>query len=90
MAGFIRVAIDVPGLVAAIVAYLNDPRPDRNVHHADLLSDEVERQVGLTQDVLEALLLEGASEATDVAPLVAFLANFGGEPAPAPTVSTIT
>lgn len=80
MAGFVRVSVDVPGLVAAIVAYLNDPRADRNAHHPDLLSDDLEQSIGLTQDLLECLVLDGVSDPADVAPLVAYLAAYGSGP----------
>ena len=80
MAGLVRVSVDVPGLVSAIVAYVNDPRPDRNAHHPDLLSDDMEQSIGLTQDLLECLVLDGVTEADDVAPLVAFLATYGAGP----------
>jgi len=80
MAGFVRVSVDVPGLVSAVVAYLNDPRAERNLHHPDLLSDEMEQSIGLTQDLLECLVLDGVTDADDVAPLVAFLAMHGAGP----------
>ena len=80
MAGFVRVSVDVPGLVSAIVAYLNDPRPDRNAHHPSLLSEEVEQAFGLTQDLLECLVLDGVTDAAVVTPLVAFLATYGASP----------
>ena len=80
MAGFVRVSVDVPGLVTAIVAYLNDPRADRNAHHPDLLSDEMEQTIGLTQDLLECLVLDGVTDPADVAPLVTFLATYGAGP----------
>jgi hypothetical protein len=80
MAGFVRVSVDVPGLVTAIVAYLNDPRADRNAHHPELLSDEMEQAMGLTQDLLECLVLDGVTDIDDVAPLVAFLATHGAGP----------
>jgi hypothetical protein len=80
MAGFIRISVDVPGLVTAIVAYLNDPRPDRNAHWPHLLSDDIEQALGLTQDLLECLVLDGVSNAADIEPLVAYLAAYGAGP----------
>lgn len=88
MAGFVRVSIDVSGLVAAILAYLNDPRPDRNAHHPSLLSDDLEQSLGLTQDLLETLVLDGVSEEADVAPLVAYLATYGSSPGTAASSAT--
>lgn len=80
MAGFVRISVDVSGLVAAIVGYLNDPRPDRNAHHPHLLSDDIEQALGLTQDLLECLVLDGVSHADDVEPLVAHLVAYGAGP----------
>lgn len=68
MSGLIRIQVDTPALVDAILAYVNDPRADRNAFHNELLSDELEHQLGLTQDVLEALLLDGASTREHVEP----------------------
>ncbi|MSQ43405.1 MAG: hypothetical protein EXR45_04255 [Chloroflexi bacterium] len=77
MSGLVRIQVDTPALVDAILAYVNDPRADRNAFHTDLLSDELEHQLGLTQDILEALLLDGASNREDVEPLVGYLVAYG-------------
>ena len=77
MIGLIRIQVDTPALVDAILAYVNDPRADRNAFHNELLSDELEHQLGLTQDVLEALLLDGASTREHVEPLVNYLVAYG-------------
>jgi hypothetical protein len=80
MPGFVRISVDVAGLVSAVVDYLNDPRANRNIYHPDLLTDEIEQSIGLTQDLLECLILDGVTDAEDVAPLVAFLAMHGAGP----------
>ncbi len=77
MSGLVRIQVDTPGLLDAILAYVNDPRADRNAFHTDLLSDDLEHQLGLTQDILEALLLDGASTREDVEPLVGYLVTYG-------------
>ena len=77
MSGLIRIQVDTPALVDAILAYVNDPRADRNAFHNELLSDELEHQLGLTQDVLEALLIDGASTREHVEPLVNYLVTYG-------------
>jgi hypothetical protein len=77
MAGFVRISVDVPGLVSAVVAYLNDPRSDRNAYHPNLISDDMEQAIGLTQDLLECLVLDGVTDPSDVEPLVTYLVAYG-------------
>lgn len=90
MSAFVRVQVNVGLLTNAIVGFLNDPHPDRINRHPELFDDDLEHNLGLTQDLLETLLLEGATTEADIAPLVHHLARFGadGSRVPATDLST--
>ena len=64
----IRVEIDKEGLIDDYLAYVTDPRPSRNEHHAGLLDSGP-----LPPAILEQMVLDGVSRREDVADLVTFV-----------------
>lgn len=64
----IRVEIDREGLIDDYLAYLTDPRPSRNEHHAAVLDGGP-----VPAAVLEQMVLDGVDSRADVAGLVTYL-----------------
>ena len=61
----IRVEIDREGLIDDYLAYVTDPRPSRNEHHAALLDSGP-----VPTRILEQMVLDGVSRREHVAELV--------------------
>lgn len=63
----IRVEVDREGLIDDYLAYVTDPRPSRNEHHAALLDAGP-----VPTPILEQMVLDGVNQREHVAELVDF------------------